>query len=77
MKALVPVEDDEAKELIGWVVLTGLRKATDSPGAMEIWQAIDDDAADDAWNEALGSAVNGLRLMGIRLCREVDGDIGD
>lgn len=69
MPEYVPVEDDEAKSLIGEGVHTGLRKGSDAPSSGSLWRAISE-SQDGAWDDALTFCVDGLKSMGYVLCKE-------
>lgn len=68
-----PLEDAEAAELIGEGIHTGLRKGTEAPSSILLWQAISD-SDDGAWSEALTYLVQGLTYLGYKLCTRVPDD---
>jgi hypothetical protein len=66
----VPVPDDEAAEVLGEGIHTGLRKGTDAKSSHAAWKAIDAD--DSGWSEALAFALWGMDQMGYKLCKKED-----
>jgi len=67
------VDNEELAENIAIGVHTGLRKGSDAPSSGPLWQAIS--ASDDsAWTDAVAYCVSGLRSMGFKFVRTVEGE---
>lgn len=66
----VPIPDDEARSVIGEGLHTGLRKGTDAPESVALWDAIR--KSDRAWTEALGFMIWGLDYMGLKVCKKTE-----
>lgn len=67
------VTNEELAADIGMGVHTGLRKGTDAPSSGPLWKAIN--ASDDgAWAAAVAYCVSGLRSMGYKFARTVEGE---
>lgn len=67
------VDDEELAENIAIGVHTGLRKGTDAPSSGPLWRAIND-SNDGAWEAAVAYCVDGLRSMGFKFVRTVEGE---
>lgn len=62
------IRKDEAANIIGTGVHTGLRKGTEEPSAHRLWEVISR-ADDKSWAEAAEYAFWGLRVMGYEIVK--------
>lgn len=69
----VVVTDEELAEQIGMGIHTGLRKGSDAPSSGPLWRAISE-SKDSAWSDATAYCVYGLKLMGYKVVRTVEGE---
>lgn len=64
------IPDDEAQDILGEGIHTGLRKGTDAPGSHKAWKAIA--AENSGWSDALKFFLWGLDYMGYAICKKVE-----
>lgn len=69
----VPIEKQEAAELLAEGVHVGLRKGSEAPSSGPLWKAIAE-SDDSAWMDAMQYAIDGLEYMGYQVCSRVPAD---